>query len=81
MAEQKYKININNIHINDPDVITSPDDSADEKYKLTISKNTQTIKEYNITKTIYHSKTNAKIKNNLSINKIIPNGVLRKLII
>ena len=74
MTDTNYTININNLHLNDPETITMPTNTELNKYKFIMGTKKNTKKEYNITRTVYHSKTNSNIS---AANDIIPIWELR----
>jgi len=72
MTDTNYRININNLYLKDPENITMPLETAANKYKFTIGTKTHTKKEYDITRTIYHSKTSTHLDTSVTQQKIIP---------
>ena len=72
MTDTNYKLLVNNIHLTDPETIDTPPDTAVNKYKFTMGTKIHTKKEYNITKTIYHSKVNLQLDTNITTTKIVP---------
>ena len=73
MTDTNYKLLVNNIHLTDPETIDTPPDTAgSNQYKFTMGTKIHTKKEYNITKTIYHSKVNLQLDTNITTTKIVP---------